>query len=787
MGRSAVRVVVRMRPTDHYASNVIALLEDQKTVTVQTSRRGGLGAESAQTGIDSHAYKLDQVFPDASQEAVFDACAADIVKSVVAGYNGTVMAYGQTGAGKTYTMMGGTDYRTRGVVPRATKAIFDEISSQVDKQFEVKVSYIEVYNDRICDLLAPNSDVDVSIQEDAKGNITIRGATHTACTHEAEALSCLFTGNSNRAVAAHSLNTNSSRSHCIFTVHVTSRSRVESESASLIGKLHCVDLAGSERLSKTDSAGTLLREAQYINKSLTFLEQVVMALGTANRHVPFRQSKLTNILKDSLGGNSKTTMIANIWPEERHMEETISTLKFASRMMRVQTEASVNTLLDPETHIKQLQRKINDLKSELQMQNQLVGKSHIAYEGEIGEDERFEMEKTVKSYITGKVNDIEVRSLREVKEYFRIFKAFVDSKDIEARDADPRLAGSHQSQKESGLPPNNNALQKSASAAVAGRGPAEAGVGAVDQTSGQSVGIAAPAKQIRDVIRGPTSSMSVLSPSAPGPASNVGSPSKGAPGGDDDTEYLSPAAVPGGAAVPSNRNAAFAEYKSSEGAKLAQALREHQAQLQAKRKIAAELSAKVNEAKAVIDVTTQQMEQRRMDRQARGEDEVVDNEEFEIVKTVKVKKAEYRQLYDELSTTKTHRDHLVRLVDHAKQQLLSSFDIWYDRNFAAAGGGGGGGGDKPAAGNPAWRGGAAGRGRGGRSTGAVEAEDEDQLDEGERFELLELNRVMDEDPDSVAFYQARKQTQTAKASGAGTVAGAAFRRAKHLTSPPRRR
>merc|ERR1719333_57108 len=114
-------------------------------------------------------------------------------------------------------------------------------------------------------------------------------------------------------------------------------------------------------------------------------------------------------------------------------------------MMRVQTEATVNTLLDPETHIRQLQRKISDLKAELQMQNQLAGKSHIAYEGDIGEDERFEMEKTVKAYITGKQGDIDVRSLREVKEYFRIFKAFVDSSDLDARggaDApDARTAG----------------------------------------------------------------------------------------------------------------------------------------------------------------------------------------------------------------------------------------------------------------------------------------------------------------------------------------------------------
>lgn len=156
------------------------------------------------------------------------------------------------------------------------------------------------------------------------------------CTNEEEALNYLFEGDTNRTISQHKLNNSSSRSHCIFTIHLESKSRVESSEKVIISKLHLVDLAGSERTKKTNSEGITLKEAQFINKSLSFLEQVVVAVCDKGRsHVPYRQSKMTNILKDSIGGNCKTLMIANVWPEPDHIEETISTFKFATRMMNV--------------------------------------------------------------------------------------------------------------------------------------------------------------------------------------------------------------------------------------------------------------------------------------------------------------------------------------------------------------------------------------------------------------------------------------------------------------------
>ena len=171
----------------------------------------------------------------------------------------------------------------------------------------------------------------------------MKGLSLNVCANEEEALNYLFEGETNRTIAEHQLNKASSRSHCIFTIHVESKSRVESSEKVICSKLHLVDLAGSERTKKTGSEGITMKEASYINKSLTFLEQVVVALCDKKRdHTPYRQSKLTNMLKDSIGGNCKTLMVANIWPEPSHIEETNSTLKFATRMMRVSNEATIN-------------------------------------------------------------------------------------------------------------------------------------------------------------------------------------------------------------------------------------------------------------------------------------------------------------------------------------------------------------------------------------------------------------------------------------------------------------
>jgi len=198
------------------------------------------------------------------------------------------------------------------------------------------------------DLLAPPENIGVaakqlSITDDSRGGVAVKNLSMHICDSEEDALNQLFEGEINRTYAAHELNSHSSRSHAIYTLHIESRSRVESTEKMTYSKLHLVDLAGSERTKKTETHGSQLTEARHINKSLTFLEQVVLALSDRNReHIPYRQAMLTNFLRDSLGGNCMTVMVANVQVVRQHIEETISTLKFATRMMKVKNEASVN-------------------------------------------------------------------------------------------------------------------------------------------------------------------------------------------------------------------------------------------------------------------------------------------------------------------------------------------------------------------------------------------------------------------------------------------------------------
>jgi kinesin family member 6/9 len=243
------------------------------------------------------------------------------------------------------------------------------------------------------------------------------------CDTEEDALNCLFEGELARTVASHQLNQRSSRSHTVLTLHIESRSRVESTDKVVNSKLNLVDLAGSERTKKTGSSGLTLKEATYINKSLSFLEQVVIALSSNVRdHIPYRQSRLTNLLRDSLGGNCKTVMIANIWPEASHLEETISTLKFATRMMRVSNEAIVNVTLDKHLMIKRYEKEIRDLKQELAMHDTLKNRGRITYD-QYTPDQLGDIKQVATQFLAGDVDEIsDFDSLRKVREYFAQIK-----------------------------------------------------------------------------------------------------------------------------------------------------------------------------------------------------------------------------------------------------------------------------------------------------------------------------------------------------------------------------
>uniref|UniRef100_A0A8C8VFJ9 Kinesin family member 5A n=1 Tax=Pelusios castaneus TaxID=367368 RepID=A0A8C8VFJ9_9SAUR len=294
-------------------------------------------------------YVFDRVFPpNTTQEQVYHACAMQIVKDVLAGYNGTIFAYGQTSSGKTHTMEGKLhDPQLMGIIPRIARDIFNHIYAMDENlEFHIKVSYFEIYLDKIRDLLDVTK-TNLSVHEDKNRVPYVKGCTERFVSSPEEILDVIDEGKSNRHVAVTNMNEHSSRSHSIFLINIK-QENMETEQK-LSGKLYLVDLAGSEKVSKTGAEGAVLDEAKNINKSLSALGNVISALAEGTKgYVPYRDSKMTRILQDSLGGNCRTTMFICCSPSSYNDAETKSTLMFGQRAKTIKNTASVNLELTAE-------------------------------------------------------------------------------------------------------------------------------------------------------------------------------------------------------------------------------------------------------------------------------------------------------------------------------------------------------------------------------------------------------------------------------------------------------
>uniref|UniRef100_A0A1A8DKF5 Kinesin family member 5A, a n=1 Tax=Nothobranchius kadleci TaxID=1051664 RepID=A0A1A8DKF5_NOTKA len=294
-------------------------------------------------------YAFDRVFPtNTTQEQVYNTCAKQIVKDVLSGYNGTIFAYGQTSSGKTHTMEGKLhDPHQMGIIPRIAEDIFNHIFAMDENlEFHIKVSYFEIYMDKIRDLLDVTK-TNLSVHEDKNRVPFVKGCTERFVSSPDEVMDVIDEGKSNRHVAVTNMNEHSSRSHSIFLINIK-QEHVETEQK-LCGKLYLVDLAGSEKVSKTGAAGSVLDEAKNINKSLSALGNVISALAEGTKtHVPYRDSKMTRILQDSLGGNCRTTMFICCSPSSYNEGETKSTLMFGQRAKTIRNTASINLELTAE-------------------------------------------------------------------------------------------------------------------------------------------------------------------------------------------------------------------------------------------------------------------------------------------------------------------------------------------------------------------------------------------------------------------------------------------------------
>lgn len=337
---NSIKVVLRFRPQNRReiesGGQPIVTFEDDDTCRLDSPEAQG-------------SYTFDRVFDMNSRQAdVFNFSIKPTVDDILNGYNGTVFAYGQTGAGKSYTMMGTDmeDEEGRGVIPRIVEQIFASIiASPSNIEYTVRVSYMEIYMERIRDLLVPQND-NLPIHEEKNRGVYVKGLLEIYVSSVQEVYEVMRKGGNSRAVAATNMNQESSRSHSIFVITITQKN-VETGSAKS-GQLFLVDLAGSEKVGKTGASGQTLEEAKKINKSLSALGMVINSLTDGkSSHIPYRDSKLTRILQESLGGNSRTTLIINASPSSYNDAETLSTLRFGMRAKAIKNKAKINAELSP--------------------------------------------------------------------------------------------------------------------------------------------------------------------------------------------------------------------------------------------------------------------------------------------------------------------------------------------------------------------------------------------------------------------------------------------------------
>lgn len=357
--KESIKVVFRVRPLNSKEQQ-----QGRQIATIAHEKEGVIEIQ----GDATKRFTFDAVFSDQStQRQIYDVCAAPVVQSVLEGYNGTVFAYGQTGAGKTHTMEGQNEPSSKGIIPNTFEHIYDHIALNSTKdRYLVRASYYEIYNEEIRDLLSQTPQRSLDLKESSDSGVFVKDLTGIVVKSVAEIDAVLQRGAKNRSVGATLMNAGSSRSHSIFSIVIECCSTDEDGSEHIkVGKLNLVDLAGSERQSKTGATGDRLKEATKINMSLSALGNVISALvdGKSN-HIPYRDSKLTRILQDSLGGNTKTTMVANAGPADYNYDESLSTLRYANRAKNIKNRPVINE--DPkDAMLREYQEEIARLKTRL--------------------------------------------------------------------------------------------------------------------------------------------------------------------------------------------------------------------------------------------------------------------------------------------------------------------------------------------------------------------------------------------------------------------------------------
>nr|XP_054965777.1 kinesin-like protein KIF9 isoform X3 [Pan paniscus] len=684
--RKKVHAFVRVKPTDDFAHEMIRYGDDKRSIDIHLKkdiRRGVVNNQQT-----DWSFKLDGVLHDASQDLIYETVAKDVVSQALDGYNGTIMCYGQTGAGKTYTMMGATEnYKHRGILPRAVQQVFRMIEERPTHAITVRVSYLEIYNESLFDLLSTlpyvgPSVTPMTIVENPQG-VFIKGLSVHLTSQEEDAFSLLFEGETNRIIASHTMNKNSSRSHCLFTIYIEAHSRTLSEEKYITSKINLVDLAGSERLGKSGSEGQVLKEATYINKSLSFLEQAIIALGDQKRdHIPFRQCKLTHALKDSLGGNCNMVLVTNIYGEAAQLEETLSSLRFASRMKLVTTEPAINEKYDAETN-----------------------RTFVTYDP-MDEIQIAEINSQVRRYLEGTLDEIDIISLRQIKEVFNQFRVVLSQQEQEVEstlrrkytlidrndfaaisaiqkaglvDVDGHLVGEPEGQNFGlGVAPFSTKPGKKAKSKKTFKEPLS--------SLARKEGASSPVNG-KDLDYVSTSKTQLVPSSKDGDVKDMLSRDRETSSieplpSDSPKEELRPIRPD----TPPSKPVAFEEFKNEQGSEINRIFKENKSILNERRKRASETTQHINAIKREIDVTKEALNFQKSLREKQGKYEnkglmIIDEEEFLLILKLKDLKKQYRSEYQDLRDLRAEIQYCQHLVDQCRHRLLMEFDIWYNESF----------------------------------------------------------------------------------------------------------
>ncbi|KAL0248269.1 hypothetical protein GEMRC1_003505 [Eukaryota sp. GEM-RC1] len=651
-----INVIVRVRPTTKFAQENILLSQDNKSIQLHSPHTGSTyGPQNQKETFD---FTFDSVFDNVSQEHVFQTTTAPLIAPLLDGFNGTVFAYGQTGSGKTYSIIGPSGTTTSsysassGLIPRTLNTLYKLIDTHPELEISVKLGFLEIYQNELSDLLSnlpinDPSQTDLKIQESSDHVISVDGQHLIHAKSEQVAQGVLITGIQNRQVAEHVLNKCSSRGHAIFTIHVETRTRYESPQVITNAKLNLVDLAGSERVKKTKATGVVMDEAKYINQSLSYLEQVIVSLEKKKVHVPFRQSKLCLLLKDSLGGNCKTSMIATISGEKDFIDETLSTLRFAARVKRLKTTLTRNKTVDPVIRVKELEREVKLLKQELAMYDAMNSNNHVAVTlDDAGMREK--AKEMVQRFIDDEIDDVELKSVTFMHHLLQQFKQQVKTRDFELSRVHTRQQPSRtfSTKPSTAKPQDDESSPESSSRAV----------GDEDQDSNNlsfSLGHDLPPQSF-DRTSSPQKSMEQSHEfHRPVSISNVAS-LRG-------VEGIKP------------KKEAFIDFKKGDGSALSQKLNQLKVLLKQKTAHAKVMAIKLNDLNKEIQ-SLREVVVEYSDEISSEEKQKVD--ELEQVKTM------YRSVHDLFNAAKAEINSLTTNIEAIRQKLVYDFEIWYAKLFS---------------------------------------------------------------------------------------------------------